>query len=104
MTAGYELTPAAKRDLRAIWIYTEEQWGEPQADRYLGHLEACFRRLAGGRARARAFSGQYPHVRVTRCQHHYVFFIPREGQPPLVIAVLHERMDLLGRIGERLDA
>jgi plasmid stabilization system protein ParE len=100
---AYELTRAARQDIRGIWVYTAEQWGERQADRYTGRLETCFGRIAEGRARTRSFSERYPQVRVTRCEHHYVFYVEPEGQKPLIIAVLHERMDMLARIGERLS-
>jgi toxin ParE1/3/4 len=33
--AEFRLTPAAERDLEGIWDYTQEQWGDEQADRYL---------------------------------------------------------------------
>jgi plasmid stabilization system protein ParE len=95
----YDLTPAADADLAEIARYTLCQWGERQQRRYQSQLLACFRRLAGRRARARNFSEHYPQV---QCQHHYVFFIHRESRKPLIIAVLHERMDLFARIGERL--
>lgn len=99
---AYELTPEAKQDIRGVWLYTAEQWSEQQADRYTGLLEACFRRIAGRRARSKGFSERYPQVQVTRCEHHYVFFLRPEGQKPVIFAVLHERMDMLARIGERL--
>jgi plasmid stabilization system protein ParE len=100
--AAYELTRAARQDIRGIWVYTAEQWGERQADLYTGRLETCFRGIAEGRVRSRNFSPRYPQVQVTRCQHHYVFYTHPEGQRPRIIAVLHERMDMLARIGERL--
>ena len=99
----YELTPAAEADLRDIARYTLRQWGVRQQRRYARLLEACFRGIAEGSIRARDFSEQYPQVLVTRCQHHYVFFLHPEGQKPHIIAALHERMDLLTRIGERLS-
>lgn len=103
MPPAYDLTRAARQDIRGIWVYTAEQWGERQADRYTGRLETCFRRIAKGRARSRSFSERYPQVLVTRCEHHYVFYIQPEEQKPLIIAVLHERMDMLARLGERLS-
>jgi toxin ParE1/3/4 len=99
----YELTPAAEADLREIARYTLRQWGVRQQRRYARQLETCFRGIAEGRLRARDFSERYPQVRVTRCQHHYVFYLHPEGQKPRIFAVLHERMDLLARIGERLS-
>jgi toxin ParE1/3/4 len=99
----YDLTPAAEADLREIARYTLRQWGAGQQQRYARQLEACFRRIAAGRTRARAFSEQYPQVRVARCQHHYVFYVHPEGQKPLMLAVLHEQMDLVAKLGERLS-
>lgn len=103
MPAAYDITPAARQDIRGIWVYTVEQWGERRADRYTGWLETCFQGLAEGRNRSGSFSKRFPQVQVTRCQHHYVFYVQPEEQKPLVIAVLHERMDMLARLGERLS-
>ena len=51
----------------------------------------------------RSFSERYPQVRVTRCEHHYVFYGQPEGQKSLIIAVLHERMDVVARLYDRLE-
>jgi plasmid stabilization system protein ParE len=99
----YELTPAAEADLQEIARYTLRQWGVRQQQRYARQFEACFRGIAEGNLRSRDFSERYPQVRVTRCQHHYVFYVHTAGQKPRIFAVLHERMDLLARIGERLS-
>jgi plasmid stabilization system protein ParE len=99
----YELTPAAEADLREIARYTLRQWGVRQQRRYARLLAECFRGIAGGSVRARNFSERYPQVQVTRYEHHYVFFLHPAGQKPVIIAVLHERMDMLTRIGERLS-
>lgn len=99
----YDLTPAAEADVREIARYTLRQWGARQQQRYARQLEACFRRIAEGRDRSRAFSERYPQVRVARCQHHYAFYVQPEGQKPLILAVLHEQMDLLARLGECLS-
>ena len=99
----YELTPTAEADLREIARYTLRQWGVRQQRRYARLLAGCFLGIAEGRVRTRNFSERYPQVRVTRCEHHYVFFLHPEGQKPRIIAVLHERMDMLTRIGKRLS-
>jgi toxin ParE1/3/4 len=99
----YDLTPAAEADLREIARYTLRRWGARQQQRYAHQLAACFQRIVEGRARSKTFSERFPQGRVARCQHHYVFYIHPEGQKPLMLAVLHEQMDLLARLGERLS-
>lgn len=39
------LTPAARSDLEAIWLYTMQTWSADQADRYTDILEDTFDRL-----------------------------------------------------------
>lgn len=45
----------------------------------------------------------FPELRMMRCEHHYVFCLPRWSAPALVVAILHERMDLMVRLTERLN-
>ena len=99
----YALTPTAEADLREIARYTLQQWGEPQAQRYASLLEACFRGIGEHSVTSRTFSERYPQVRVTRCEHHYVFYLSPEGARPHIIAVLHEHMDMLARLRRRLS-
>ena len=44
-----------------------------------------------------------PDVRSCRCEHHYVFSIHEEDEKPVIVAVLHENMNLIERIPERLE-
>jgi toxin ParE1/3/4 len=98
----YDLTRAAEADLRDIAHYTLRQWGKLQQQRYAGLLEACFQGIAHNTVISRTFSERYPRVRFTRCEQHYVFYILPEGQKPRILAVLHERMDFLARLADRL--
>ncbi len=41
-------------------------------------------------------------LRMGRYEHHYVFCLPREGAPALIVAIFHERMDLMTRLADRL--
>jgi toxin ParE1/3/4 len=98
--AGYDLTLGAEEDLRAIWSYTYETWGADQADRYLDQIEACCDAMAAGRARSKTLDQLPEDVRIFRCEHHYVVWLvaPR----PIILAVLHERMDFVRRLKDRL--
>ena len=98
----YDLTPAADDDLRSIARHTLRQWGARQQRRYARELEACCHAIGDGTAVSRPLSDRCPQVRVMHCRHHYIFFTcPEEGRP-LIVAVLHERMDLLVRLQSRL--
>ena len=48
-------------------------------------------------------SDLYPKLLMAHCEHHYAFALPREGAPALIVAILHERMDLMTRLAERLN-
>jgi toxin ParE1/3/4 len=100
---AYQLTPGAEKDLEDIARYTLKTWGKRQAFRYGGLLEKRFQEIAERTALSRGFSSRYPQVLVNHCEHHYVFFLHPEGQPPCILAVLHERMDLVSWLDERLQ-
>ncbi len=102
MTTAYVLTAAAETDLREIVRYTRKQWGDTQVRSYVAKLERAIARLAIGQGAYRDMSALYPALRMLHCEHHYVFCLPREDAPALVIAILHERMDLMVQLARRL--
>lgn len=51
----------------------------------------------------RDMSALFPALRMAHCENYYVFCLPREGAPALVVAIFHERMDLMARLAERLE-
>jgi toxin ParE1/3/4 len=99
----YELAPAAEVDLFEIARYTLSTWGSEQAARYEVSLEAHFRAIARGDVRTRAPFPDRPELVSSRCEHHFVFALRRDGRPVLIVAVLHERMDLMTRLRERIE-
>lgn len=99
----YELTPAAEDDLLGIARYTMKTWGQVQAARYGGALASHFAALGRGVPWTSTPIEHRPELRSSRCQKHYVFSLQREGTCPLILAVLHEGMDLMERLRERLE-
>jgi len=100
---SYRLTPSAKSDLRSIILYTVSEWGIEQNDRYIAKLDECFAKIGRHEFPARRFHKKFPEILVTRCEHHLVFYLKTEPKNPVpIIAVLHERMDLIIRIKSRL--
>jgi len=98
----YELTASAQEDLKAIALYTFITWGNPQALKYATLLEKRFGEIATGNAYGRCFSKRFPQILVNRCEHHYIFYVHPHGKPVRIIAVLHENMDLVNRLKDRL--
>jgi toxin ParE1/3/4 len=99
----YVLTSSVEDDLKDIARYTLKQWGKNQSLHYANLLETCFLEIADRTPHSRSFSVRYPQIRVARCEHHYIFYIHPEGRRPCIIAVLHERMDKVARLKNRLD-
>ncbi|EAM8425556.1 type II toxin-antitoxin system RelE/ParE family toxin [Salmonella enterica] len=99
----YILTAEAEADLRGIIRYTRKRWGTAQARRYIARLEHGIACLAAGRDPFRDMSELYPELRMTHCEHHYVFCLPRASAPALVVAIFHERMDLMSRLATRIS-
>jgi len=88
----YRLSPAAERDLESIWIYTVEQWGVEQAERYVDFLTAAFADLAGSPKTAAACDHIRPGYRRWGVERHMIYFrITDYGIA--VIRVLHDRME-----------
>lgn len=98
----YELTPDAEDDLREIARFTTKTWGAAQARRYKAALLRGFKAVAQETARTRRPLPHRPDVRSCRCEHHYIFSIHEEGAKPVIVAVLHENMDLPTRPRKRL--
>lgn len=98
------LTDAAEADMRDIIRYTRKQWGDAQVRRYIAKLEQGIVRLAASQDAFKDMSALYPALRMAHCEHHYVFCLPRENAPALVVAIFHERMDLMTRLAARLNA
>ncbi|MDP2177642.1 MAG: type II toxin-antitoxin system RelE/ParE family toxin [Methylicorpusculum sp.] len=103
MKLAVDFTSAAINDLSDIASYTADTWGREQAFSYAGLLHGRFIEIAEGRIFSKVPFSKYPNVRVCRCEHHYIFFIrPQESPKPVILAVLHERMNLLERLKDRL--
>ena len=98
----YGITQDAEADLEGIARYTIEEWGEAQAKSYLGKISQCFKNIAKNKVGSRTFSEKFPDARVVRCEHHYIFYLYPEGGKPVIFAVLHERIDMLTRLKNRL--
>jgi toxin ParE1/3/4 len=97
--ANFNLTPRAKEDLRAIWHYTRDTWGEAQADRYVSTLYERFGWLAenpaSGKPRADIHEGYHSFPQGK----HLVFYLRFDGYID-IIGVPHQSMDVVDYFDE----
>ena len=101
--AGYTLDPAAIADIESIARYTLTTWGAAQATVYERKLFSTFEAIANEEVRPRSLGGDNTDLFFVHCEHHYIFFLrATEKHPAFIVAVLHENMDLLTQIQERL--
>ena len=78
--------------MEAIWLYTLEEWGLEQANRYTDELTAAFARLATSPQLATPCDHIRKGYRRSRVGRHAIYFgIADYGIA--VIRVLHGRMD-----------
>jgi toxin ParE1/3/4 len=89
--------------MRGIIRYTRKEWGDVQVRRYIAKLEQGIARLASRQGTVKDMSALYPTLLMAHCEHHYVFCLPRESSPALIVAIFHERMDLMARLVDRLN-
>ena len=99
MSAAYAVRELAAADLEAIWVYTVEQWGVEQAERYLKSLFACFEDLAEnpqlGRQRDEVKAGyrSFPQGRHVVC-----YLVVPAGIE--VIGIVHQSADVDTHLGQ----
>ena len=100
---AYQLTKNAQFDLFDIYEYTITKWGIDQAERYKERIKATCLEIASGSVKSRSFSKSREDLQFIRCENHYIFFTIRKNKPTLIIAIFHERMDLIKRMVARLQ-
>ncbi|PRB02717.1 type II toxin-antitoxin system RelE/ParE family toxin [Microbacterium sp. MYb64] len=88
----YRLTPAAVRDLTAIWDFTEERWDARQAESYIAEIRAAIERVAAAPDRGFACDEIRVGYRRYSIGSHLIFYVER-ARGVDVIRILHRRMD-----------
>ncbi len=91
----YRLSARAEADLTDIWIYSAEQWGVDQADRYVDALLRRFSWLPGNQTLWKVRPDIAEGVHCYPEQSHVIYFRSfRSHQDGLeILRVLHGRMD-----------
>ena len=88
-----DVAPDGEADLRGIWIYTFQTWGEAQADKYLDNLDTRMNGLTTGATASRAAEEVGPGLRRALVGAPRVAF-REDAAAVTVVRVLHQRMDV----------
>jgi toxin ParE1/3/4 len=93
MSSKYTIRESAQADLEEIWLYTYEEWGTQQADKYLNQLFSRFSWLAEnpliGKSRDDIKAGYYCFPEGM----HLVFYIICDKSID-IIGIPHQSMDI----------
>ena len=85
-----ELRPEALEDLFSIWNWSEQHWGESQADSYVDDIRTVWDGLAIGTVRSRP--SRISDYRLKTVGSHVIYL--RESDDALIVVrILHDRMD-----------
>ena len=89
----------AKQDLIDIWLYTFNQWGEKQADKYLDELDAVLILLAEQPLICHERTEFSPPVRIHHYAHHLIVYaIIDDGIN--IVRVIHASMDIEAQLSD----
>lgn len=83
----------AQRDLKDIWLYTHENFGLEQADKYFDELEIGMNTIQENPKVGRRCDGIREGYRNYKINHHFIFYIVT-ANTIRVVRVLHESMNI----------
>jgi plasmid stabilization system protein ParE len=102
VTLRHVYTREAEAELREIVRYTTRRWGAAKARAYARQIDDAAAALAAGQGVFKDWGELLPGLRVKAAGSHFVFCAHRTESPTLVLAILHQRMDLMTRLKDRL--
>jgi toxin ParE1/3/4 len=102
---SYQLSIDAESDLDDILQYTFDHFGVDQMIKYNAQLMQCFDEISKAKGLYKEFESNSTNIRFLHCQKHYVFAVKNKGEHfTIIIAIFHEKMDLMNRLRNRLQS
>jgi len=91
--AGFIVAVRVRSDLSGIWRYSKQNWGETQAERYVGDIWSTFEKIAENPKRGRRCDEAGPgHLKMTAGSHVIIYRVI--GEDVGIVRVLHQAMDI----------
>lgn len=98
MSKKYRISQQAIEDLENIWIYTLKKWSKEQADRYYNLIIEEIEFVADNFMLGKSAEQTRKNYRVTKVKSHLIFYRKTENNIIEITRILHERMDIPGRL------
>tara|TARA_Y100000588_G_C13837342_1_gene746239 strand:- start:11 stop:310 length:300 start_codon:yes stop_codon:yes gene_type:complete len=98
MNKKYRISQQAIEDLENIWIYTLKKWSKEQANRYYNLIIEEIEFVADNFMIGKSAEQTRKNYRVTKVKSHLIFYRKTENSIIEIIRILHERMDIPGRL------
>lgn len=99
---AFDISLEADEDLQGIVAYTAERWGVDQVRIYMTGLEQKMEQMATGIAHTKSLDHLMEGLELCRYEHHYIFALHRPDKAMAILAVFHEKMNLMERLKRRL--
>jgi len=100
----YRLSRTAVAHLTDIYLYSEDEWGATQADKYLDDFYNFFGRIVAKNIMWRPLHAE---LEVTgyfaRCNLHFVYWRELGNGDMGIVAILHKRRHQISRLREAFD-
>lgn len=102
--SSYRILDAAGHRLDEIYLYTLDNWGEAQADRYIHGLFAHFEAVAKREFPWRSIPAEFGvDGYVCRYERHFIYWKLLADGAVGIVTVLHERMHQIERFREAFE-
>lgn len=99
MTTGYLIRELAQNDLEVIWLYTFNEWGALQADKYIRQLLSRFTWLAENSTLGKQRDDVKPGYFCFPEGMHVVFYITTNNDIE-IIGIPHQSMDIVSHFDD----
>ncbi len=92
MITGYSLRKQAQDDLESIWLYSYQEWGAEQADKYIRLLLSRFTWLS-----------ENPQLGKQRAEIKPGYYCFPEGMHLIFYTITRDRIDIIGIPHQSMD-
>ena len=94
MSKAFELTNAAKADLKGIALFTQKEWGKEQRNIYVKQFDDAFHMLADTPLVGKTCGHIKTGYKKFPIGSHIIFYKNETNSSIKVVRILHKRMDI----------